>query len=107
MARKFSTYSRTVKDLTVHLRFEAEELNAQGLVLDDSFHLTMQEYFNTLDIAADTTLENTAQEIHSQIMLQLMQDPGNVYTNLMGDEYPRVKLIYVDVQGSYTATCGD
>ena len=107
MARKFSTYSHTLKDLKINVRFEAEVLNEQGLVLDDSFGLEFHEYFHGLEVAADATLENTAQTVYDHFEQKLSSDPTNVYTNLMGDEYPRVRLINVDVQGAYTATYGD
>lgn len=107
MARKFSTYSHSVKDLKINVRFEAEVLNEQGLVVDDSFGLEFHEYFHSLEIAADATLESTAQTVYDHFEQKLNSDPANVYTNLMGDEYPRVKLIFVEVQGAYTATYGD
>lgn len=107
MARKFSTYSHSVKDLKINVRFEAEVLNEQGLVVDDSFGLEFHEYFHSLEIAADATLESTAQTVYEHFEQKLNSDPANVYTNLMGDEYPRVKLIFVDVHGAYTATYGD
>lgn len=107
MARKFSTYSHTLKDLKINVRFEAEVLNEQGLVLDNSFELEFHEYFHSLEIAADATLESTAQTVYDYFEQKLNSDPTNVYSNLMGDEYPRVRLINVDVQGAYTATYGD
>lgn len=107
MARKFSIYSHTVKNLKISAKFEAEVLNEQGLVVTDSFGLEFHEYFHSLEIAADATLENTAETVYEHFAQQLNSDPTNVYTNLMGDEYQRVKMISVEVVGDYTAIYGD
>ena len=107
MARKFSTLAHTVDRLNITVRFEAEQLNEQGLVLDDSFGLEFHEYFHGLEIAKDSTLEQTAQTVYDHFTDKLNSDPANVYANLIGDEYPRVRVIFVDVQGDYTATVGD
>ena len=107
MARKFSTLAHAVGNLNITVRFEAEQLNEQGLVLDDSFGLEFHEYFHSLEIADNTALEQTAQTVYDHFTLKLGSDPANMYANLIGDEYPRVRVIFVDVQGDYTATVGD
>lgn len=108
MARRYSIQKHKAKDLEIALRFEAEELTETGLVVDESLANEITEYFkNTFDPAADSSLEQAAQAVHDFFEKQLISDPTNVYKNLVGDEYPRVRIVSVDVTGSYTATYGD
>lgn len=108
MARRYSSHIYTVNDLKISLRFEAEELNEQHLVVDENLSAEITKYFqDTFSLSAEHSLEQTAQTIHGYVEHQLHADTTNVYKNLMGDEYPRVRIVSVDVTGTYTATYGD
>ena len=110
MARRFSTKAYSINNLVFTLRFEADELNEQGMIVDYSSMTDVDEYFKkTFAEPSENSLEKSAQEVFEYVEDLLNQDPSNVYKNLMGDEYPRAKLLSVDVAqaDSYTATYGE
>ena len=110
MARRLSAKLYKLNGLDVTLRFEAEELTEQGLVVDYSSMDEVDTYFKeTFAEPSEHSLEKIAQAVYEFVEQWLAQEPTNTYKNLMGDEYPRIKILSVEATkvDSYTATYGD
>ena len=110
MARRLSAKVYKISNLAFTLRFEAEELNEQGLVVDYSSMEEVDTYFKeTFAEPIEDSLEKVAQAVYDFVEQWLAQEPTNTYKNLLGDEYPRVKILSVEAtkEDSYTATHGD
>jgi hypothetical protein len=110
MARRLSAKAYKINDINITLRFEAEQLTEQGLVVDYTSMNEVDAYFkDAFAEPSEDSLEKIAQTVHEFVEQWLAQEPTNTYKNLMGDEYPRVKILSVEAakQDSYAATYGD
>jgi hypothetical protein len=98
MARRFSVKVFNIAGLNVRLKFESEQLHEDGTILADTvLEETVKKLTETLTANKDLLPEVITETAFTEIGRMLVADPANVYTNLLGDEYQRTKLISMEL----------
>ena len=98
MARRFSIKAFNIANYHVKLKFESEQLHEDGTVLADNI---VEEVTKTLtaslDKNKDALPETITESVYNDVGHMLADDPTNVYANMLGDEYPRTRLVSVEL----------
>ena len=98
MARQFSVKTFNIAGSNVKLKFESEQLHTDGTILADFvLEEAIRVLTETLNTVKDSLPETITEAVFTSVGHLLHSDPSNVYTNLLGDEYQRTKLISVEL----------
>ena len=98
MARRFTVRTFELDGFDVRLKFESEQLNEDGSIITPEL---LPEIYEIMQATfADCTgelPEAVSEKVHTAIHKKLCLDKANVYSNLMGHEYQRTKLVSVEL----------
>ncbi len=101
MARRYSIKAFKIADVNMKLKFDSEQLTEDGVILTaDLFEETTKVLNELLPTLKDQLPEAITETVFTSVSRLLGSDPTNVYANLLGDEYPRTKLVSVEVTDS-------